>query len=55
MRLKKFQNTLETLPKNTSLIIAVSGGVDSMMLLDVCLKSWKKDKISVVHINHTIR
>ncbi len=55
MQNTQFLHTLEKIPKNTSLIIAVSGWVDSMVLLDLCLSSFTKSQIYVVHINHSIR
>ena len=37
------------------LILAVSGGVDSVVLLDVCLRLKKKNKLVVAHLNHSLR
>ena len=37
------------------LILAVSGGVDSMVLLDLVLARHPKDKIVVAHFDHSLR
>lgn len=37
------------------LIIAVSGGVDSMVLLHIILQKISKEKIFVAHFNHSLR
>lgn len=36
-------------------VIAVSGGVDSMVLLDIATKSLPKDSFVVAHFNHKVR
>lgn len=41
-------------PKDT-LILAVSGGVDSMVLLDLVSKNHPHDKILVAHLDHSLR
>lgn len=38
-----------------SIILAVSGGVDSMVLLDLVRSYHPKDKIIVVHFDHSLR
>lgn len=45
----------DLLPKNETIIIAVSGGVDSMVLLDVLSKVYKPSHLVVAHINHKKR
>lgn len=41
--------------KNEPIIIAVSGGVDSMVLLDVISKAYKSNPIIIAHVNHKQR
>ncbi len=41
--------------KEDILILAVSGGVDSMVLLDLILSIHPKDKIIVAHFDHSLR
>ena len=36
-------------------ILAVSGGVDSMVMLDLIAKHYSSDDIIVAHFNHLIR
>ena len=50
---KKFQNELEkfSLKKNDKIIIAISGGLDSITLL-ILLFSSQKYKLINVHVNH---
>lgn len=45
------------LGKNTRILLAVSGGVDSMVLLDLVRKAQKKQHffLAVIHINHQLR
>ncbi len=38
-----------------SIILAVSGGVDSMVLLDLVMSHHPKGKIIVVHFDHSLR
>ena len=38
-----------------NLILAVSGGVDSIVMLDLCLKKYPKESITVAHFNHKTR
>jgi tRNA(Ile)-lysidine synthase len=62
--LKKKENSLSEQIKNTlskikekKVVVACSGGPDSMVLLDI-LRIYKKDKTSsiiVAHINHCLR
>lgn len=37
------------------LILAVSGGVDSMVLLDLVLRNHPKEQIIVAHFDHSLR
>lgn len=45
------------LPATTPLLLAVSGGVDSMVLLDACAREAQKSgrKLAVAHVNHGLR
>jgi tRNA(Ile)-lysidine synthase len=38
-----------------TLILAVSGGVDSMVLLDLIIASHPKEKIIIAHYDHSLR
>ena len=55
------QKTIKTviqdfeLVKNKKILVACSTGIDSMVLLDLCLKYLKKENIGIVHINHKKR
>lgn len=56
-RLEQYLATLSVLQKGDALILAVSGGLDSMVMLDSFYqlrKKWKFD-ITVAHINHGLR
>ena len=49
----KFVSTIKkTIPLNHNVIAAVSGGVDSMVLCDLLLKS--EINFSIAHINYTV-
>ena len=37
------------------IVLAVSGGVDSMVLLDMVLGCHKKENIIVAHLDHCLR
>jgi len=41
--------------KKTPIILAISGGVDSMVLLDICKDTFEKNDMRIVHINHKVR
>ena len=47
----------DKLPRNAKLLVAVSGGVDSVAMLDACdsLKALLKVSLEVVHVNHNLR
>lgn len=45
---------MDPLPRSAKLLVAVSGGRDSVVLLDLLLKSGRK-KLVVVHVNHHLR
>jgi tRNA(Ile)-lysidine synthetase-like protein len=47
----------DKLPRNVKLLVAVSGGVDSVAMLDACtsLKALLKISLEVVHVNHNLR
>ena len=40
--------------KNKKLLIAISGGIDSEVLLDLCIKNISLAKIHAIHINHNL-
>ncbi len=40
---------------STKVVVAVSGGVDSMVLLGLCLNYFQDGGIAVAHVNHNIR
>jgi tRNA(Ile)-lysidine synthase len=53
---KKFQKSFsKVVKKEDTLILAVSGWVDSMVLLDLVSKHHAKEKIIVVHFDHSLR
>lgn len=41
--------------KNKKILVACSTGIDSMVLLDLCLKYLNKENIGIAHINHKKR
>ncbi len=41
--------------KNDSVVVACSCGVDSCVLLDLCIKALDKSQIIVAHVNHGVR
>lgn len=41
--------------KNDSVVVACSSGVDSCVLLDLCMKALNKSQIIVAHVNHGVR
>lgn len=45
--------TIEALP--SPLIIAVSGGIDSMVLLHLAIQAKSPKELMIVHIDHMIR
>ena len=54
---KKYINDWKMIPENSAVIAAVSGGADSMAMLDLLqrLKGEMRFSLQVVHINHGIR
>lgn len=44
----------QVLPEDT-FVLAVSGGVDSMVLLDLVLRYHPKEKFVVAHFDHSLR
>ena len=54
---KKYINDWKMIPENSNVIAAVSGGADSMAMLDLLqrLKGEMRFSLQVVHINHGIR
>ena len=56
--MKKINNELKSLfnsLENKKVLIAVSTGVDSMVLLDLAMKTLKKENIGIAHVNHKKR
>jgi len=45
----------EYIEQSDILILAVSGGVDSMTLFDIVKKNHPREKIIVVHFDHSLR
>jgi tRNA(Ile)-lysidine synthase len=53
---KNFQKSFsKVVNKEDVLILAVSGGIDSMVLLDLVRKHHTKEKIIVAHFDHSLR
>jgi len=48
-------NKIRSFVKNRKVIVAVSGGIDSMTLMRIMAKSLPKDQIVVAHFNHASR
>lgn len=46
---------LKTTMDNQDILLAVSGGVDSILLLDMLCELWERNTIHVVHFNHGLR
>lgn len=54
--MKSFTTTFSQYIEPTdTIILAVSGGVDSMVLLDIVAKDHPKDKIIATHFDHSLR
>ena len=54
--LKNINFNLDTfLPSNPTIVFGFSGGADSVVLLHLLLKSYKKEQIIVCHFNHNLR
>ena len=54
--MQQVYNYLENKLKNNEIVVAaISGGPDSMALLDILLKIKKNIKIVVAHVNHNVR
>ena len=41
--------------KDSKVIVACSTGVDSCVLLDLCIKALDKSQIIIAHVNHGVR
>lgn len=56
-RLLQFIKNIHLINQNNHLLLAVSGGIDSMVMLDLFHKNAERlhCKLSVVHINHQLR
>ena len=46
---------IKTRVLNEKVIVACSTGVDSCVLLDLCMKALNKEQIVVAHVNHGVR
>lgn len=54
--MKSFTTTFsQYIQSDDTIILAVSGGLDSMVLLDIVAKNHPKDKIIVAHFDHSLR
>lgn len=53
--MKKIINELKSVIGNHKVIVTCSTGVDSMALLELCLKSLPHENITVAHVNHNKR
>lgn len=53
--MKKSITFLNKYIDNETIVIGVSGGPDSMALLDIIINNFKKTKIIVAHVNHNVR
>ena len=51
----KFRDIIQELPEYTNYVLAVSGGIDSMVMLDLFNISIDKERFKVVHIDHQLR
>ena len=52
---KNFKSTLNSIiPENKKLLIAISGGIDSMVLMDLCSKNIPLNQLHGIHINHNL-
>ncbi len=55
---KKFKNFIEEFGlsfKNYKIIVGVSGGVDSVVMLDLLYKLYPENEYVIVHVDHSIR
>lgn len=50
-----FQTFSKYIEPSDILVLAVSGGVDSMVLFDMVKKHHPKEKIIVAHFDHSLR
>jgi tRNA(Ile)-lysidine synthetase-like protein len=50
-----WKKAIGNLPKSAQVIVAVSGGVDSMVLLHLVREVWSLSQITVAHFDHKIR
>jgi tRNA(Ile)-lysidine synthase len=51
----KFVNQFELFSEKDKLILGVSGGVDSIVLLDLICKLFPKNEKALIHVDHSIR
>ena len=52
---KNFKSALNLIvPENKKLLIAISGGIDSMVLMDLCSKNIPLNQLHCIHINHNL-
>ena len=52
---KFLESFSKVISKEDILILAVSGGLDSMVLLDLVSRNHPKEKIIVAHFDHSLR
>lgn len=58
LNIYNFISLEKLIPKNSNIVVAVSGGIDSIFLLDILYKLKEKlfiNKLSVAHFNHKLR
>ena len=55
MQQKFLESFSKVVNKDDTLILAVSGGIDSMVLLDLVRKHHSKENIIVAHFDHSLR
>ena len=54
-KINNFFNSLEYQKLNKGILVACSGGRDSMVLLDVLVKILPGKRIGVLYVNHNLR
>ena len=54
-KINNFINSLDSQKLNNGILVACSGGRDSMVLLDVLVKTLPGMRIGVLYVNHNLR
>lgn len=54
-KINNFINSLDSQKLNNGILVACSGGRDSMVLLDVLVKTLPGNRIGVLYVNHNLR